>query len=96
MQSCPGKSSLMGETQPGPGEQGLRGRPGPTVESSWRGETAIPKQASVPLKQNCVGTDSRAAHKVLLRTQREGEGCLLPGAAWGAARPGQSCTDLQV
>lgn len=96
MQSCPGKSSLMGETQPGPREQGPRGRPGPTLESSWRGETVKPKQASIPLKQNCAGTVPRAAHQALLRTQREGEGCLLLRAASGASQPGQSCTDLQV
>lgn len=56
-ESCPGESSLMEEAWPSPGEQGLRGRPGPTLESSQRGETGTPKQASTTLKQNHLGKE---------------------------------------
>lgn len=80
MQSCPGKSSLMGETQPGPREQGLRGRPGPTLESSWRGETVIAKQASIPRKQNCWYRPQSCSQSIAENTEGGGG---LPAAGCG-------------
>lgn len=77
------------------------GRPGPTLEPSWRCETATPKQVSMALKQNWYRP--RAAHKVSLRTHREGEGCMeaeglldVYGGAAGYSMTGQPCTDLQA